>query len=268
MEIEPTPQEYQHPTRIYLDRYQGVASNTMELNEQVADRFMSVSDIRKNIVITTSSPDRARDYDQLGHTLVGKRLQVPRFSARPKNMQVVNDEDAWFIEVNDQSLALQTMNTNTESRNFEDKFTEAFRNEVNNGLRTILKREKLVNGDEFSKPFIVSYGFFLMEAIISSQFMAISKDATDLTLNSLTALTICSGTNTMVNAFNYVITKTDNLLTSTRSPLEMNPVRQEDPFIRQTKKELPLPTIPIDRLARGVIYLHRHGDKLINSTEQ
>jgi hypothetical protein len=77
---EEVPNSYRnkHQFGIHLDTYNGIASDVMELNAPVADRFMQVSDMRGDIVVIRKPQDRVLDYDDVGFVRVAKFLKMPR----------------------------------------------------------------------------------------------------------------------------------------------------------------------------------------------
>lgn len=163
-EREPQDYKFKHNKQISLEQYRGIASDIMELNNPITDGFMETSDMRGDIVIVQKPNQRVMDYDGVGNVRVTKNLQMPRLDLRKGNnaSETERDDDGvWFIAVNDQALADEVARdrnlAGNGKNNFDERFVVAFRAEVNKGLKTCLKREKLLNSGNYNYSFIVAY---------------------------------------------------------------------------------------------------------------
>jgi hypothetical protein len=238
---ERQPQLYKNETIIRLDQYGGIARDVMSVNVPVSDRFMSVADVRRDIVVVQKMEERARDYDQIGDVRIGKILSVSRFNRRERLFDLRSDHDAWYIGIDDQTIARRTNEKKKQDDNFDVLFTEKFQREVNSGIRKILLKEKLLNGGY--------YDILLTLGYLSAGFFALNFAQM---FERSAAENVIKFASEEMWAFIYNVTA--------------NKARslQKDPFARRTLKECVLPVVPVDRLARGMLYLGMHGDKFID----
>ena len=245
-EQEPRPFEPKSDYAVTLEEYNGIASDLMEVNEVVADGFMSVADMRKDIVIVSKQPQRTMDYDQLRHVKVGRQLKIPTFGRRQDStVDVSSDEDAWYVGVDDQAIA-RRVDDNRGKQRFDELFTADFTKEVNKGIKKALIREKVSNGENLDSNFIYSYLMTFIGIKYSIEDI-LSKDPAGLVI---TYLIFQTGANVWNKQF---------------SSGEHN---SSESFVRSSYKECLLPAVPFDRMARGVIYIANHGSKIIEGPSE
>lgn len=242
-------QEPRSNPRITLDQYRGIAGGLMAVNELVADRFMEVGDVRKEVVIVQMVDDRTTSYDQLGSVRVGKRLRIPRWGEKESDSGLRSDSDAWYIQVNDQAISRKARESKSGKR-FDEEFTASFRNEVNGGLRKILAKEKLANSGKFSPSVLFGYPW--------------------LGITAWSALNLYNGMEGAASdiGFDLVRMVGYNALFFTMARRGSRTISPEDPFVRNSYLDCISPTVPVDRLARGTVYIQMHGNKMIEIPEK
>ena len=243
-EQEPPRFEPKSEYEVTLEEYNGIASDLMEVNEVVADGFMSVADMRRDIVIVSKQPQRTVDYDQLSHVKVGRQLKIPHWGSRQdSSVDVTSDEDAWYIGVDDQTIARKVDDKRGKAR-FDELFTTDFRREVNKGIKKALIKEKVFNGGYRDFTFFYSYLMTIMASTNAIEDI-VNKDPASLAISYLTFQSLP----TLWNRYSSFIGVSKSSV----------------PFVRPSLKECILPPIPVDKLARGVIYIANHGSKIIDN---
>lgn len=276
MNNELAPQEYRHkhPKRIYLDTYRGMARDIMELNHPIADRFMQTSDIRADIAIVQQRQEVTRDYEEIGDVRIAKLLQIPRLNMHDENnfQQTKKYNDTWYISVNDQELAQNVARAGTGKNDFDDRYVQAFDQEVTKGMKAILRKEKLLNGGEYNFAFLVSYLTLVTKdlvllPIIELEILLRSSNAEEVARGTAIVLAAYASIHGMFNLFNLFSVGLGKvrerfLLADNSFPSYPS---YEDPFIRHTILEYVLPTVPFDRLFRGLKYLDEHGSDMITT---
>lgn len=275
-ENEPTGYQFKHYKHISLDEYKGVARDIMDLNDPVADGFMRVSDMRGDIVIIQKPQDRVRDYDDIGFVKVAKFLKMPRMDFWGGNhlVQVKKDNDVWYVAVNDQDLADQVSRTD-DKRKFDDKYVEAFKEEVNKGLVACLKREKLLNGGKYNTAFLTGYIDLGLHAAGLSVVLSVGAITRDPAVLGVVGSYVVAKL-ALINGFNNALTWNH----TEKSPFSIRRrhsseilsssigIDYDEPFVKHSLPEFLLPTAPVDRLARGMLYIGKHGDKLIEHVDR
>jgi hypothetical protein len=276
MEKEPSPQEYtnRHHKKIHLDTYMGMARDIMDVNRPVADGFMRVSDIRKDIAIVQKPKDRVTNYDQLGATRVAKLLQLPQLNNQNPILQTTKDADSWYVSVNDQELAQRVARSGTGKKDFDERYVTAFGEEVNKGVAQVLRKEKLLNAEEYNLAFLVSYWTLVSKDLlillpIEMRVLNTSASLDEAARGSLVVLAVYIALNTMFNSFNLLASGfgkiQDTLFSGNRGVFKYP--SYNDPFIRHSFLEYFMPVVPFDRLVRGLKYLDDHGSKLIEKAK-
>lgn len=276
-EIEPDS-EYQnkHSRSIALDTYNGIANDLMILNTPLADRFMQVSDMRSDIAIIQQLQDRVRDYEDVGFVKVAKFLKMPRFDVWRNEdtiTQVRRENDTWLIAVNDQDLANKISRTD-DGKKFNERFTDAFNTEVNQGLMTCLKREKFLNSGKYDTAFmcgITNLGHNIASVSLMLAAAAVTRSPEATAHIAVYSLINMAFVNLICNSLNWEHTEKSPLERIFRSkypdfesniPFLKNSV-YNDPFIKHSLPEFLLPGVPVDRYLRGRAYLKNHGKDLI-----
>jgi hypothetical protein len=255
---------------ITLDRYTGVASDIMRVNEPVADGFMRVSDLRKDIVIVKSAEERAETYDQIGNTRVATALIFGNRTQRPSLSGLSYDGDAWYVHINDSRLSRHATENMTPDKKFDEVFTEGFTNEVNAKIKELLVREKIIGQGYEPLHTLYSYlPFMLVPAGIlqnpeSMQIVLSKPDSTGILAAFIYSLSTC------LNAASTGVNETMRLFWRALGGSKQDePNHFNHPFIRQGMRgllEAPLSTVPVDRVLRGALYLQMHGNKMIQAT--
>ncbi len=266
-DIEMSSGDYKnkHSRAIHLN-YSGVASDLMELNPSVADNFMRVSDMRRNILIVQKPQDRVRDYEDVGFVKVAKFLKMPRLGLwRGDNMmQTRSEEDTWLIAINDQELADKVARDQTAGRKFEDRYVDAFNKEVNRGLLNCLKREKLFNSGKYNLAFamgyfsLLNYDLSLLPVVVAAGLSGHLNTPVE-TISIITILTLTE--HLFVNGLISLNAVYDDRFGKFGGSMLSSGLN--DPFIKHSALEFMMPIVPIDRLIRGSRYLSQHGDEMI-----
>jgi len=259
-----------HSKAIHLDTYHGLGWDFMELNQPVADGFMRVSDMRADVAITQKPQDRVRDYDEIGYVRVAKLLKLPRLDFWHNGNGLVQtriENDVWYIAINDQELADKVARSEGNNRKFNERFTDAFRNEVNHGLTTCLRREKLLNSGKYNLGFLAAYfGSLKFDLVFGSALLTKAIFDNNLTLAEIAVLLAAMG-NVVYNTgnlFGTAITYFYQRLYGHSDSINPNTPDFKDSFIKHSLLEFVMPPVPIDRIIRGSRYLGQHGDNLIN----
>lgn len=258
-----------HDTQISLDEYRGVASDIMSVNPPVADGFMRVSDLRRNIVVVQRAEQRVVNYDQVGPVKTGKILNIPIFERTPASSEISYDEDSWFISVDDQTLARRSSEeTGKGSKKFDEVFTAQFQKEINARIKQLLLREKIIaQGDD---PGLTFYGY-LPIAIIPAAILTdpeVMPALLEKPGNLLAALALVYGFSSITNISSTIVTESFSYLLDKLDSDRKRPRHFNHPFIRKGAKgflQAPLPSIPVDRLIRGRLYLAQHGKEIIST---
>lgn len=277
-EQEPQGYQFKHRTRVSLDEYRGVARDIMELNAPVADGFMQTADMRGDIVIVQKPQERARDYDQIGTVRVAKFLQMPRLDVWNRNntVQTRKEDDTWYVAIDDQELAQNVARSPDGTGKFNDRYVNAFQQELKKGMKDVLKREKLLNGGEYNFAFLVSYHNFLVHNLLTLPLLELEillqssniAQAADGTAKIAVAY---AGVNAAFNGFNLFCSLVGNFLEKkggiSRDKRMIRDADFEEPFIRHSIPEYIMPTVPVDRLLRGMKYLRDHGNELVEQVK-
>ncbi|MFA5933272.1 MAG: hypothetical protein WCV81_03350 [Microgenomates group bacterium] len=277
LDNEPEEYEFRHKQRIYLDGYQGVAKGLMQLNDPVADGFMRVADMRGNIQIIQKPQDRVRDYEDVGFVRIGKFLKMPRldFWHGDGLVETKKEEGNWFIAINDEDLADKVARTNDGTQKFDDLYLEAFNKEVKRGLTTCLKREKLLNSGNYNLGLVIGYNAFIDIAVLLPG-VAVAQITTGenplytaLILSGL--YTFWTGAHNAINLFGAGLHIAEDKIFAPHQPKGFPKYKSllpnfQDPFTKHSILDMVLgPNVPVDRLFRGLRYLDKHGNQLIEA---
>ncbi|MEO6508464.1 MAG: hypothetical protein ABIO02_00770 [Patescibacteria group bacterium] len=268
---------FKHPKHIELD-YRGVASDLMEVNNPVADRFMSVGDMRYNIVVTSLRSDRVIEYDQLGNTRIGKWIEVPRLRKKNPLLNVGKKDDVWNIAINDQILADEVLRDERKGAKFDEEYVNRFQEKVVEGIQNVLLKEKLLNGGNWS--FTVSYSYIqtLTKDLMLLPLIAGYEVGTGRIDEVLTTLGVFASWNALINGLNLIaigmakgMQKIDEKLADLSGERRKSVYRNlftsdfNEPIIKHSLPDYLLPPVPIDRVIRGSIYLKKHSKEFISS---
>lgn len=265
----PVPYQFKHHKQISLDHYRGIASDIMRLNDPVADGFMKMSDMRADIVITTKQQERTRDYDQIGNVRVGKWLGLPEFGKKENKSFLCERRDGvWVVAIDDQKLSDEVVHADNKGKRFDEVFMESFKKTMKSGLTEALKNEKLFLN---KWPFTISYGLLMANDIYYpiKQAMSGIRSGEDPFYVMAWVVSDAATWNGFWNALGlgtalvikkYLEQYPDNVSSDIS---DISDIVYNRPSVRHSVLELPLPPVPVDRFARGWIYLKRHGNKLI-----
>lgn len=70
----------------------------------------------------------------------------------------------------------------------------------------------------------------------------------------------------LLNGFNLLGISMRNFKDKLGLPQTIKLPEYEEPFIKHSLSDLLAPTVPVDRLVRGTIYLNRHGGSLLTKS--
>ena len=118
---------------------------------------------------------------------------------------------------------------------------------MNAGIRKILVKEKIINTDAPNFVRGISYGE--MSLVVWDVLRFLNGRSVESAQDLGSEMLWMMGANATLMI----------LAARGRSPL----VSPENPFIRRNPREIVLPIVPVDRLARGVLYVQMHGKKMI-----
>ncbi|MBI4035741.1 hypothetical protein HY383_02240 [Candidatus Daviesbacteria bacterium] len=281
LDREPQGYKFKHAKQISLDGYHGVAKDLMQLNDPIADGFMRVSDMRDDIVIIQKPQDRVRDYDEIGFVRVAKFLKMPRmeFWHGDGMVETKREDGVWLVAINDQELADRVARSNDGKRKFDDMYVEAFRGEVSRGLTSCLKREKLLNSGKYNLAVYASYkslllfDLFLIPVIVGAKVVS-GDSPVDIALRTSELYVILNGGYNILNLLSSGMREArDRIVGRIGLPevpgYELPMPRFNEPFVKHSLLEvIAAPTVPLDRLVRGLNYLSMHGQDLIKASQQ
>jgi hypothetical protein len=261
---EPQGYQYRHLEIITLAGYTGIASGAMQLNEPVADGFMRVADMRKNIVVVKRGEPRVVSYETLDDVVVGKMVSM-KMGGRNQRSDVMSTNwgDDWTIEIDDQALWKKVANTDSVSNTKpEERFIEAFRDEVRKGTREFLWQEKIFNNGGYSPLVTSSYAtsgvIASLEVIHGAAAYLVGANPTEFAVNS--AIFVATG-DLIGNTLNWCLPR---IFASRAKLYNMDP---NMPFVKRSFPDFVMPTVPVDRLVRGLAYDAMHGAKLITHAD-
>lgn len=280
LDQEPQGYKFKHAKRIFLDGYHGVAKDLMQLNDPIADGFMRVSDMRDDIVVIQKPQDRVRDYDEIGFVKVAKFLKMPRmeFWHGDGMVETKREDGVWLVAINDQELADRVARSNDGKKKFDDMYVEAFRGEVTRGLTDCLKREKLLNSGKYNLAVYASYkslllfDLFLIPVVVAAK-VAGGDNPVDIALRTSELYAILNGGYNVLNLISSGLREVRDRMVSriglSEIPGHEFPMpRFNEPFVKHSLPEVVIsPAVPLDRLVRGALYLHKHGDRIITATQ-
>lgn len=259
-----------HKTSITLDHYKGVGSGVMELNDPIADGFMSTADMRNNIVIVKKYHDRVQDYDQVGHIRVAKMLKLPDINLwdADKTISTKKEGDTFLIAVDDQEISQRVANRNDGKKSFEELFVADFQKEVRRGLSNCLKREKILNGGSYGLVFLTSYhftGLFDIYALPAVTFYDFQTGGDPL-IDAGRTLAVYGGIHLISNTVNWLwvgLSKTSDMINPYPLRTRLTHSDDNEPFVKRSPADFLMPSVPLDKLLRGELYLKGKGRKLI-----
>lgn len=248
---------------ITLEEYRGIGKDILKLNAPVAGGFMKTADIRGNISVTRKDPNKIVKPVFLKKTPAGSWLNT-------NITEIRQDGNDWQIGINDQLLAKKTKEASTKIT-FDEQYITAFQEEISKGLRSVLKREKLLNSGKYNLTFTSSYLTFIgidVMLIPIAQIATIfgSENMTTLSQNTLVIASSYIVCNVFRNGFNSLGVMTGNLRRRVGLP-EDSPFglysNYEDPFIKHSVSEHLLPPVPVDKFVKGLIYLNHNQNRLL-----
>lgn len=274
IEQGPKEYEYKHNTVVTLAEYKGVGRDLIRINEPVTDGFMQTTDMRSDIVIVQKDPDalNVQEVDRLRRVLNKKPRKVWQ---NDQTTEVRHDHqtDTWYLGINDTKLA-EKIKLGSTKITFDEQYTTAFQSEIAKGLRSILKREKLLNSGKFNDTFLMSYGgmnlsffaFTFAETAILFSAKSLPEVAIGTIAGSLLFVNLSIFTNLVTNSANsgYAWLRNKDIFRySEKYTRSYEKISLNDPFIKHKAVEYLFPPVPIDKLVSGIVYLNRNQNNLL-----
>lgn len=241
--------ENPRPYRSMVYNRHGNLAYVTELNMPLAERYMSLTDMRRHIIITDSDKRPESQTTKVSSdTLAFKsvepisKLTEIRFSPKPYHT-LTCQEDKFEIQVHHKLI-----DDHVRSGNYKDygkEYLMQLNKTIKKGLLESLFHEKLGWKDQHQNYLL--YGMFgsVLGPAFADQAMRIGVDPRDFA--SLSVLYLIVNYLSLNSSFNLA-------------------KRGENPYpprIRRNLSELWLPLIPVEKAGLGTAFLLRHGKNLI-----
>lgn len=248
------------PRQILYNRT-GILSDTASLNRGIAEQFMRVSDLRRDIVIIDSDKKPERSTVAVGSDVLAWRSIVPlgeltKIVFRPQKFhQVELVEDQYQILIHDQIIDDDLRKSCQDRQDYEIRFLARLNSSVKGGMAEALLWEKVGFRDQYP-----NWMLYIGGAPSFASFLALGefKAATII----LGFIVICG--HLVCSAFSNSRFQLYKRLSGRFR--EFIPGFQLDlpPYINPRGwKEAILPTVPVDKWIKGRRLLAKHGDELI-----
>ena len=251
------PAEYQQspkkepelPPHSIIYNRNGNLANTTQLNQERADRFMLMTDLRRDVVIVDSDAPPERNAVAVSSNTLAFRLVEPihkltevRF--RPKPFHALVRRDNHFeLQILERAMDDKIRSGHPiDASDYNEQFLKMLNSAVAAGASEIVTSEKLGISDQLV-PYIV-LGMSLITFVVQG---AIYKEGIPPWVN----LSFSLASNILWNVVIYIIPQDEVYMTNY-------------PYTRRTQTECLLPlTFPLNRWVYGQYYLAQHGDKII-----
>lgn len=233
---------------ITIDRYDGIMSADIALNQAVAQKFMQAADMRRDVHIGKKNDQEQTSVDNLGETLAFKRLVVSHLELHQRPAyKVIKNTDSFEIDVDDQKIHQQAdrqmsrrykrLPGVTGHQSYRQEFLARLNMQVASGLKDVLKSEKLGIQDQLQN----YYAYFLFNGVLipTSTAMGQSFSPRDI--------------------IGFVI---GNLVINALYNFSRSGYQFDLPAYRKNENKL-LPLVPVDRYVRGYWQILQNGSKLI-----
>lgn len=260
-----------HPHHIEL-LYKGIGDDLMAVNSATADGFMKAGDMRYDIIVTQRRSDRVVEYDQLGNVRIGRRLEIPRKNNEEKLVVVTKADNTWNISINDQLLADEVLREEKKDKKFDEAFVNRFEENVVDGLKNVLFREKIMNGDNINLTVVLnSLNTIFINGMYLPAFLGYEmvNDATKIPLG-ITLIAAFNALHNITNSFviieNQLHYKLQEWIFGRTVPSNLDKLTTNnfnDPSIKSTFLDYMMPPTPVDRVIRGRRYLNNHKDEIL-----
>ncbi|MDP3987923.1 MAG: hypothetical protein Q8P80_02155 [Candidatus Levybacteria bacterium] len=245
---EPTNETEKEPPyrRIILNR-SGNLSNTTKLDQETADDYMRVSDMRKDIIIVDSEKIPERQAVRVGSDTLAFRAIEP--IERLTQIILKSDPDYTLMK-QDKKVEIQIHERVIDDKirkahpvhasDYKEQFLEFINKAVKSGLSESLKSEKLGYREQSTNYF--GYAFVLPASI----WNASSGKMEDIIYSA---------------GIFYLYNICVNLVHYSDPSLIEKPFRPA--FVRRSLKETLFLMLPLDKYIAGEYFLFRHGKNLI-----
>jgi hypothetical protein len=227
--------KHQETPSIFYQRT-GILSTTTNVDTAKAEKFMKLSALGRNIVITDSNNIPDAEQSRVGDDVLTWKTFVPEFEGFKqavgdnKYRQVIKNPTAYEIQINDQEIGKSVGKSNySDSDDYQRKFLDILNQTVRVGILTCLTSEKLGIGHISAYGLYV--GYFQRRMLEGSPILQ-PHDLVGIPLMNIIG--------------NILIP----MLMDTGSP-------------QRNWKEAVLPLVPIDRWLSGSGYLFTKGRNLI-----
>ena len=276
-ETQPTHYVPESPYAMTL-KYSGIASDIMELNDPIADGYMDTTDARADIVIECAQPTRVFSYEGTSSVQAAKITRFAQFATQRSrgNYSTEFAQGSHIIKIDDQAIAREIHDEGFEKGTFDERFVSAFQTTVQAALKTCLQREKLLNNGKYNVDFLMSqFGFLGLDVFMIPHVVGIIAAAGypgDAAKAGALLVSVHHVVAHSLKMREIAMRKRYEKLYPGRRNAHRIPVLQSadanDPFVRRYSKkpwEMLFPPVPVDKLVRGIVYLHRHGGELVRS---
>ncbi len=254
--------EAQPPYKTIINNRAGVLSQDTRLDQDRADQFMRVTDMRRNIVIVDSAQRPKRDAVAVGSDVLAFRAIEPigKLTAtvlKPsKYHTLVRDDNIFEVQVQERQIDADIRDGHFVDRSdYNVQFLNLVNRAVRDGLKEVLFREKIGLHDQGRA--LLTYGFFMSPMIM--QNIEAFTAGTAQPVEPLNMLKIFLFTNLFVHFGTYMEIWRQKAMFGDDVVVD----RKRNPSLRGDWKEAFLPLVPVDRWARGRLYLAGEGHQLI-----
>lgn len=235
------------PRQILYQRT-GNLSETTAVNQEVAERFMHVSDLRRHIVIVDSDKKPEGNAIAVGSDVLAWRRISPlseltRIIVRPQRFHQTELVDGYYrVQIHDFVIQDDIRQRGYQDRDdYNRQYLKRLRQEVTGAAAEVLRWEKLGWYDQKYNYVgdVVIFGMLLTYTISKGRFFPTPWD--------IVAYLFAHFGAEVIHSYRRL-------------------VDTPDPAVRRDLTEFWLPFVPVDKWIRGKIFLAQHGEELIIPT--
>lgn len=253
--------EVRPPYRTILYNRNGNLATETALDQEKADQFMRISDMRRDIYILDSEEPPQRSEVMVGSDILAfkaiepiSKLTAQVFKSRQYHT-LVRDDDAFEVQVLERQIDTDIRVGHFLDRSdYNDQFLVLLNKAVRDGLKEALFREKLGLHDQGTA--FLAYGLLMLPAYVQNTEALMGNGQF---VEAIAWLRIFLGINLMIQFGSYLYEWSDKAIYGDDIVYD----RKRNPSLREDWKEAWLPLVPIDRWMRGRLYLATQGSNLI-----
>lgn len=243
------------PKRFLYNRT-GIMSETTAVNDEVATRFMKVSDLRRHIVIVDSGKEPEKNAvavssDTLAWRSVAPISELAKIVHRPRRYhQVETDGDVNIVSIHDKVIDADIRKTTYSNKEeYEQRFLERLQTEVKSAVIGILFEEKLGFREQRHDWITYLIGSPVLLSVVSS------GDYWNLVKFGVLEFGLLHPFSNMAEVREFKKWEEFNRFSGNSFiPPDVNP--------RSWKKSF-YPLLPVEKWAAGRLLLAQHGNELI-----